>query len=216
MAGFSSFGPAGSEAAATCSSRTSPLPVWTSSPRWRLPVNAGKDFDGLCRRLHGQLARGRPRSSLQEQSTRLVTDEDQVGDDDHWLMMCWMVRIANPLVIFRQGAGHVRPNSAADPGLVFDSGINDWLRLHLREAARGARRPCCATPGHDPPTRATSTCASIAIGDLARLADGDAYGQERRCRPTRSYSVSKTGLARHQREPARRGSRSASGRLGSR
>ena len=33
----------------------------------------------------------------------------------------------NPLVIFRQGAGHVRPNSAADPGLVFDSNMNDWL-----------------------------------------------------------------------------------------
>jgi subtilisin family serine protease len=33
----------------------------------------------------------------------------------------------NPLVIFRQGAGHVKPNSAADPGLVYDSGWNDWL-----------------------------------------------------------------------------------------
>jgi hypothetical protein len=33
----------------------------------------------------------------------------------------------NPLVIFRQGAGHVRPNGAADPGLVFDSDWNDWL-----------------------------------------------------------------------------------------
>lgn len=32
----------------------------------------------------------------------------------------------NPLVIFRQGAGHVRPNSAVDPGLVFDSAFNDW------------------------------------------------------------------------------------------
>jgi subtilisin family serine protease len=32
----------------------------------------------------------------------------------------------DPAVIFRQGAGHVRPNSAADPGLVFDSGFNDW------------------------------------------------------------------------------------------
>ncbi|HET7863067.1 MAG TPA: S8 family serine peptidase, partial [Burkholderiaceae bacterium] len=35
----------------------------------------------------------------------------------------------NPLVIFRQGAGHVKPNSAADPGLVFDSDIEDWLGL---------------------------------------------------------------------------------------
>jgi len=33
----------------------------------------------------------------------------------------------NPLVIFRQGAGHVAPNSAADPGLVYDSNLNDWL-----------------------------------------------------------------------------------------
>jgi subtilisin family serine protease len=33
----------------------------------------------------------------------------------------------NPAVIFRQGAGHVRPNSAADPGLVYNSGFNDWL-----------------------------------------------------------------------------------------
>ena len=29
--------------------------------------------------------------------------------------------------IFRQGAGHVHINAAANPGLVFDSGWNDWL-----------------------------------------------------------------------------------------
>jgi hypothetical protein len=33
----------------------------------------------------------------------------------------------NPVLIFRQGAGHVQPNQAANPGLVFNSGFNDWL-----------------------------------------------------------------------------------------
>jgi hypothetical protein len=33
----------------------------------------------------------------------------------------------HPLVIFRQGAGHVQPNKAMDPGLVFDSNMTDWL-----------------------------------------------------------------------------------------
>jgi hypothetical protein len=33
----------------------------------------------------------------------------------------------HPLVIFRQGAGHVVPNKAMDPGLVFDSNMLDWI-----------------------------------------------------------------------------------------
>ena len=33
----------------------------------------------------------------------------------------------NPLVIFRQGAGHVNPAAAMNPGLVYDSGFSDWL-----------------------------------------------------------------------------------------
>jgi hypothetical protein len=33
----------------------------------------------------------------------------------------------NPVLIFRQGAGHVRPAHALDPGLVYDSNFTDWL-----------------------------------------------------------------------------------------
>jgi len=31
--------------------------------------------------------------------------------------------------IFRQGAGHIMPNSALDPGVVYDSGYTDWLNF---------------------------------------------------------------------------------------
>ncbi len=66
----------------------------------------------------------------------------------------------NPLVIFRQGAGHVKPNSAADPGLVFDSGFTDWLNFI-----------CGTQPGsfcsvYTPIDPSNLNVASIAIGDL--------------------------------------------------
>jgi hypothetical protein len=76
----------------------------------------------------------------------------------------------NPIVIFRQGAGHVRPNSAADPGLVYDNDFLDWLAFL-----------CGTTTGVDPADCATLESfgysldpsdfngASIAIGDLAGI-----------------------------------------------
>ena len=75
----------------------------------------------------------------------------------------------NPLVIFRQGAGHVRPNSAADPGLVYNHGFNDWLAfLCGTTTAVGPARPAarCRAAGFslDP---SDLNVASIAIGDLA-------------------------------------------------
>jgi hypothetical protein len=72
----------------------------------------------------------------------------------------------NPLVIFRQGAGHVRPNAAANPGLVFDSGFDDW-RGFLR-----SQRLCTfcfgtvPAPVFDP---SDLNGASIAIGDMAGI-----------------------------------------------
>ena len=74
----------------------------------------------------------------------------------------------NPLVIFRQGAGHVRPNSAADPGLVYDHGFNDWLAFLCGTTTGVNPASCAALAGagysFDP---SNLNVASIAIGDLA-------------------------------------------------
>jgi hypothetical protein len=63
--------------------------------------------------------------------------------------------------IFEYGGGHVRPNSAADPGLVFDSGFNDWLMF-----LQGQN--CGCLPASFPKIDASElNLASIAIGDMA-------------------------------------------------
>jgi subtilisin family serine protease len=73
----------------------------------------------------------------------------------------------NPLVIFRQGAGHIQPNKAANPGLVFNNGWNDWLSF-LCGTTTGVGALTCSilsSIGYslDP---SDLNVASIAIGDL--------------------------------------------------
>jgi subtilisin family serine protease len=70
----------------------------------------------------------------------------------------------NPVLIFRQGAGHVQPNKAADPGLVFDSSWNDWLGFLC-----GTQLPTsfCTSSGIAVLDPSDFNAPSIAIADLA-------------------------------------------------
>ncbi len=67
----------------------------------------------------------------------------------------------NPLVIFRQGAGHVRPAAALNPGLVYDSGLADWISFICSVQPGGG---CTGVTPIDP---SNLNMASIAIGDMA-------------------------------------------------
>ena len=66
--------------------------------------------------------------------------------------------------IFRQGAGHVDPNKAANPGLVFDSSYADWLGFLC-----GTQLPTSFCTGAGVPVLDPSNfnVASIAVGALA-------------------------------------------------
>lgn len=74
----------------------------------------------------------------------------------------------NPLVIFRQGGGQVRPNSAAAPGLVFDAGFLDWLAFLCGTTTGVSPATCTALAGMGYSFEPSNlNLASIAIGDLA-------------------------------------------------
>nr|WP_316641413.1 S8 family serine peptidase [uncultured Roseateles sp.] len=58
--------------------------------------------------------------------------------------------MANGLLPWAQGAGHVVPNKATDPGLVYDAGPTDWIRYQCKVNAAGVTTPApnnCATLG---------------------------------------------------------------------
>lgn len=70
----------------------------------------------------------------------------------------------NPLVIFRQGAGHVKPMAAADPGLVFDSNFADWLGFLC---GTGLPVSFCTSAGVPVVQPVNMNVASIALGAVA-------------------------------------------------
>jgi len=69
----------------------------------------------------------------------------------------------NPVLIFRQGAGHVDPNRAANPGVVYDSGWSDWLGFLC-----GTQLPTsfCTSSGIPVLNPSDYNSPSIAIGAL--------------------------------------------------
>jgi subtilisin family serine protease len=78
---------------------------------------------------------------------------------------------SDPREIFRQGAGHIRPNGAADPGLVYDNGFNDWLAFLCGAQPTGVNPASCTAlknAGYSTDPSDMNT-ASIAIGDLGGI-----------------------------------------------
>ena len=86
---------------------------------------------------------------------------------------------------FEYGAGHVAPNKAADPGLVFDSGFLDWLSF-----LKGQKLITNNVPALD---ASDLNLASIAIGDLVGTQTvtrkAKSVGKE-----TETYTFSTVGL----------------------
>jgi hypothetical protein len=68
--------------------------------------------------------------------------------------------------VFAHGAGHVRPNLATDPGLVYENGFNDW-RNFLK--GQGLCNLCFGTTPATAIKASDLNLASIAIGKLAGI-----------------------------------------------
>ena len=109
-------------------------------------------------------------------------DWDDENDDDGWSPM--MIKSAlmttasdvldaggntSPAVIFSQGAGHVTPNDAAHPGLVFDSDEDDWLAFMCGASPVAVEPGVCGMLSRRGFSFDASdmNVASIAIGDIA-------------------------------------------------
>ena len=162
-----------SPAAATCSSRTSSRPDRTSSPPSRLRATAASTSTSTAARRCPRRTSRASRRCSEGPPSGLVADGDQVGADDERATTSSTGRTPNPLVIFRQGAGHVRPNNGRRSGPRLRRRLPRLARVPVRHrpprSIRGvhARRSSASRS-----TRATYNVASIAIGDLAGRPDG--------------------------------------------
>jgi hypothetical protein len=105
-------------------------------------------------------------SPMAIKSALMTTAYDTLGVDPQSTSEISIEPVAR--LIFRHGAGHVRPNYALDPGLVFDHSWNDWLAF-LCGTTNALSASTCNTLRNlgystDP---SDVNVASIAIGDMA-------------------------------------------------
>ena len=162
------------------------LLAWPAARRRRRPAEARPDCAGpghprgrgasgqqrrvvrpVQRYVDVEPARRRPRGAVEGGAPELVADGDQVGADDHRNDVL-DGGISEHQLDLPPGRGHVKPNSALDPGLVYDSGWNDWLAFICATQPQGLDATCNAlwSLGYskDP---SDFNSPSIAIGDLA-------------------------------------------------
>jgi len=131
------------------------------------PGNSGRDFDFYSGTsmssphmagLAALLKQGKPSWSPMAIKSALMTTAGDVLDGSN----------TSPTVIFRQGAGHVAPNKATDPGLVFDSGWNQWLAFLCGTTAAVKPATCNVLTARGYSTDPSDmNVASVAIGALA-------------------------------------------------
>ncbi|HWJ06439.1 MAG TPA: S8 family peptidase [Steroidobacteraceae bacterium] len=74
----------------------------------------------------------------------------------------------NPVLIFRQGAGHIDAKKAINPGVVYNHGFNDWLAFLCGATTGVAPATCTALSNAGYSTDPSDVnVPSFAIGDLA-------------------------------------------------
>ncbi len=168
MAGFSSYGPAlagGGDLLKPDITAPGVDVIAAVAP----PGNAGKDFDafsgtsmssphiaGIATLIKAKHPNWSPMAVKSAMMTTAST-KDTAGKPIQWAF-----GDATPL---NYGAGHVVPSSAFDPGLVYDSGIGDWLKYACGIGQLQLVGANCASIGSIDPS--DLNYASIAVGDLA-------------------------------------------------